>query len=68
MKTTIKLENVNRGCCFSSTFKEIGVLIGVFGVSIDSANSTITIDHTDELSRERLIEKLQRMGYLPVEK
>lgn len=67
MTTTIRLENANRGCCFNSTHKEIGELTGVFGVNIDTANNTITIEHTDEVSREEIVEKLRKIGYTPIE-
>lgn len=68
MKTTIKLENANRGCCFNSTHKELGELNGIFGVNIDTENSSITVEHTDEVIREEIIEKLKEMGYLPIDK
>lgn len=67
MKTTVKLQSTNRGCCFNSTYKEIGSLNGIFGVSIDTTNNTITVDHTDEVSRETIIQKLREMGYLPID-
>ena len=67
MKTTIKLTNANRGCCFNSTYKEIGELTGVFGVNIDTANNTITVDHTDEVTKEEIIKRLKEIGYTPVE-
>ncbi len=67
MKTTIKLESANRGCCFNSTHKEIGELTGIFGVNINTANNTITVDHTDEVSKEEIIKRLKEIGYSPDE-
>lgn len=66
MKTTIRLESTSCGCCFSSAYKEIGKVTGIFGVSIDAQNSTITIEHTDEVTKEAIIKKLQEIGYHPV--
>ena len=66
MKTTIKLKSTNRGCCINVTHKEIGELTGIFGISIDTTNNTVTVDHTDEVTKEEIVIKLREIGYHPI--
>lgn len=58
MKTIIKVENIRCSGCFRSIGKEIGIIAGVYGVNVDIANKTISVDHTEEVSKDELTKKL----------
>lgn len=63
MKTTIIVDNIRCGGCSNSIHKSLASLTGVFGVEVNIPKSTITVDHTDEVSREDIARKLLSMGY-----
>lgn len=63
MKTTIKVVNIKCGGCANSIHKSLASLTGVFGVSVNLESGEITVDHTDEVSRQQLAAKLHAMGY-----
>ena len=63
MKTTIKVENIRCGGCSNSIHKALASVTGIFGVEVDIANSTITVEHTDEVSRKQITDKLLSLGY-----
>lgn len=63
MKTTIQVENIRCGGCSNSIHKALAGLKGAFGVEVDIPGGKITVDHTDELTREDIARKLLAMGY-----
>lgn len=63
MKTTISISNIKCTDCANKLHKSLASIIGVFGVTVDMINGKITVDHTDEVSREKIVEKLLSMGY-----
>ncbi|MDR2914028.1 MAG: heavy-metal-associated domain-containing protein [Tannerella sp.] len=63
MKTTLIVENIKCGGCANSIHRSLAALTGVFGVNVDVASGAITIDHTDEVNREQLADKLLSLGY-----
>lgn len=63
MKTEIKVKNIQCTGCSRSIGKEIGIISGVYGISVDIANKTISVDHTEETNREELEKKLESIGY-----
>jgi len=67
MKTTVRVENARCDRCSNAVHKDIGTLNGIFGVSIDIANGTVTVDHTDEVSREAIVKHLADIGFTVVD-
>lgn len=63
MKTTIKVVNIKCGGCANSIHRSLAALTGVFGVDVNLESGGITVDHTDEVTREQLAAKLLSMGY-----
>lgn len=63
MKTALKIKNTNCGSCANSIHKSLGELNGVFGVNINMITGEIVIDHTNEITREMIIEKLKELDY-----
>lgn len=63
MKTVIDLESVTVCGCSNSIHKGLGDLRGVFGVKVEPDQRRIVVEHTDEVTPEELIGKLQQMGY-----
>lgn len=63
MKTTIKIMNVKNDSCSNTIHKSLASITGVFGVKVDREAREITVEHTDEVSREKLVEKLLSIGY-----
>ena len=63
MKTTIKVINIKCGGCANSIHKSLATLTGVFGVNVDIESGAITVEHTDEVTRENIAAKLLSMGY-----
>ena len=48
--------------CTNKTLKSLGTLHGVFGAEIDQVNSVVTVEHTDEISREKIVEMLASLA------
>ena len=63
MKTKVKLEDVIGYGCSNVIHKGLGTLTGVFGVSVDVGDNTVTVDHTDEVTARQIEDKLTEMGY-----
>ncbi|NLO71656.1 MAG: heavy-metal-associated domain-containing protein [Porphyromonadaceae bacterium] len=42
---------------------KIGELQGVFGAEVDFVNGRISVNHTDEVSREDISKKLEEIGF-----
>ncbi len=63
MKTEIKVKNIQCAGCARAIGKGIGVIPGVYGVNVDIANKVISVDHTEEITKDVLEEKLKSIGY-----
>lgn len=63
MKTEIKVKNIQCTGCARSIGKEIGIVPGVYGINVDIANKTISVDHTEEVNKKDLEEKLESIGF-----
>jgi copper chaperone CopZ len=50
--------------CSSGVMSELGKLQGVFGADVDFINNRVVVNHTDEVSREDMAEKLRKLGFL----
>lgn len=63
MRTTVKLKDGIGYGCNNVIHKGLGTLTGVFGVSVDVGDGTVTVDHTDEVTARQIEDKLTGMGY-----
>lgn len=63
MKTIIKVNKIHCVGCSRAIGDEIGIIPGVYGVNVDIANKTISVDHTDEVTESELMERLECIGY-----
>lgn len=63
MKTEIKVQNIQCAGCSRAIGHEIGVIQGVYGINVDIASKMISVDHTEEITRKDIEEKLKSIGY-----
>ena len=56
--------DVNGESCLICSSGELGKLQGVFGADVDFINNRVVVNHTDEVSREDMAEKLRKLGFL----
>lgn len=63
MKTIIEVENIKCGGCANSIRREIGTIQGVFSVDVNFIDGIISVDHTDEVERKTIADRLLKMGY-----
>lgn len=49
--------------CDNKVLKSLGTLRGVFGAEMDRIEGRIVVNHTDEVSREQISEKLEMLGW-----
>lgn len=63
MKTVIRVSNIRGGGCAKTIEKALRKFIGVDGVAVDVHEGEIVISHTEEVSREKITEKLLSLGY-----
>ncbi len=63
MKTIIKVKNIHCTGCSRAIGKEIGIIPGVYGINVDLANKTISVDHTEEVTENKLTKILEHIGY-----
>ena len=54
MKTVIQVEEFKADQCPASIRSAIGFHSGIYGIQIDVAHKTISVDHTDEISENEL--------------
>ena len=47
----------------NQVLNELGKLQGVFGAELDRIDGLIVVSHTDEVSREEIVVKLELMGF-----
>lgn len=63
MYSTFKITEAECASCTNKTLKNLGTLQGVFGAEIDRIAGKIDVSHTDEISREQILEALKQEGY-----
>lgn len=63
MKTVLKVKNIHCSGCARTIGKDIGIIPGVYGINVDLANKTISVDHTEEVTENKLAEILEQIGY-----
>ena len=49
--------------CNNEVLKQLGTLRGVFGAEIETIDGKITVNHTDEISRKEIADKLEELGW-----
>lgn len=49
--------------CNNEVLKQLGTLRGVFGAEMDRIDGNITVNHTDEISRDEIRIKLDELGW-----
>lgn len=60
MKTVIIAENIVECGCSNIIHKALASVNGVYGVKVSPEKKMILIDHTDETTDEKLINKLKK--------
>lgn len=63
MKTVINVSNIKGNGCATTIEKALLKFIGVERVAVNLREGEIEILHTDEVSREKITEKLLSLGY-----
>jgi copper chaperone CopZ len=49
--------------CNNEVLKQLGTLRGVFGAEMDRIDGRIIVNHTDEISRQEIGNKLNELGW-----
>lgn len=63
MYSTFQVSKSQCMTCNNEVLKQLGTLRGVFGAEMDRIDGTITVNHTDEISREEIGRKLDELGW-----
>ncbi len=68
MRQVIKVEKAQ--CCVFNNHinRELSSLNGVYGVFVDNYKNQITIDHTNEVTFEMIVSKIEENGYIVLNK
>ena len=61
--TTVTAPEIVCGGCASSIKKALGNVEGVSQVDVDVATKKVTVNHDEQVSRERIVDALDRAGY-----
>lgn len=61
--TTVTAPEIVCGGCASSIKKALGNVEGVSKVDVDVATKRVTVNHNKDVSRERIVDALDRAGY-----
>jgi copper chaperone CopZ len=56
------------GClaCSNQVLTKLGRLQGVFGADVDYVNNRVVVSHTDEVTREQILNQLNELGFLEI--
>ncbi len=63
MYSTFQINSDECLVCNNQIMSKIGELQGVFGAEVDFVNGRISVNHTDEVSREDISKKLEEIGF-----
>lgn len=63
MYSTFEINSDECLVCNNQVMRELGKLQGVFGAEVDFVNGRISVNHTDEVSREDISKKLEEIGF-----
>lgn len=61
--TTVTAPDIVCGGCASSIKKALGGIEGVSEVNVDVATKKVTVNHGENVSREKIVDALDRAGY-----
>ncbi|HXG85718.1 MAG TPA: heavy metal-associated domain-containing protein [Pyrinomonadaceae bacterium] len=61
--TTVNAPEIVCGGCASSIKKALGNVAGVAEVDVDVATKNVTVKHGENVSRETIVDALDRAGY-----
>jgi copper chaperone len=61
--TTVTAPEIVCGGCASSIKKALGNVAGVSEVDVDVATKNVTVNHDENVSREKIADVLDRAGY-----
>ena len=61
--TTVTAPEIVCGGCAASIKKAFGNVEGVSEVEVDVANKQVTVNHDRSVSREKIVDVLDRAGY-----
>lgn len=61
--TTVTAPEIVCGGCASSIKKALGNVEGVSEVDVDVATKKVTVNHSEDVSREKIVDALDRAGY-----
>jgi copper chaperone CopZ len=61
--TTLTAPEIVCGGCASSIKKALGSVEGVSEVDVDVATKKVTVNHSEDVSREKIADALDRAGY-----
>ena len=61
--TTVTAPKIVCGGCASSIKKALGNIAGVGEVEVDVASKKVTVNHGESVSRETIVDALDRAGY-----
>ena len=62
-QTTVTAPDIVCGGCASSIKKALSNVEGVSNVDVDVATKKVTVNHNANVSRERIVDALDRAGY-----
>jgi len=63
MYSTFNISKTQCMTCNNQVLKSLGMLRGVFGAEIESIDGRITVNHTDEITRNEIAQKLDELGW-----
>ena len=64
--TTVTAPEIVCGGCASSIKKALSGVEGVSEVDVDVATKKVTVNHSEDVSREKIVDALDRAGYSAV--
>lgn len=61
--TTVTTPDIVCGGCAGSIKKALGGIEGVSEIDVDVATKKVTVNHSEDVSREKIVDALDRAGY-----
>ena len=67
MYSTFIISKTQCMTCNNQGLNSLGMLQGVFGAEIETIDGCITVNHTDEITRDEIAVKLDELGWKVIE-